>query len=128
MPNLTIVLTSSSQVVNLTGLFPATSLRLHHVAVNYSTGNTNNQTAIAIEADLLHHNNTHNNQGVSMLIVPLKLGKQTALTYTDFVINQVEIPQAFTINLYQVDCQTQFSFTNVTNVILSFSFEQTTLY
>lgn len=126
MPALSIVLTSNNEQVNFTGEYPTQTLRLQSVAINFSNS-TNQQTILAIDSELFAHGNVHTNLCNGNLLVPIKTYKYTSLVYCDFKISEARIPQSFQVSLYNADCLTPFDFTNVVDVILSFSFDQTSL-
>ena len=126
MPALTIVLNSNTQLVNLIGEYPTQVLVLQNVCINF-TDSSNTQTILAIDSELFAHGNVHTNLCNGNVLIPIKLGKQSSLVYTNFRINETKIPQTFLMTLYNEDCLTLFDFTKCKNVILSFSFEQTSL-
>jgi hypothetical protein len=126
MPILTLVLTSNTQTIELTGEYITPLLIMQNVCVNFTDG-TNTQSILAIESELFSHGNSHNNLCNGNVLVPLKLGKQSSMIYTNFRINEAKISQTFLVTLYNGDCATLFDFTKCLNVILTFTFEQTSL-
>ena len=126
MPTLIVVLTQNTQQIDFIGEYKTQVLVLQSVCVNFSN-NTNTHGLIAIDSELFSHGNIHTNLCNGNLLVPIKTYKYSSLVYTNFRINEAHIPQSFLVTCYNVDCTTLFDFTNVANIILTFSFDQTSL-